>query len=298
MIIYNIIVIIIVTIFLFLIFSKSIVEEYLDVKIDRNIINKGSEHFRKSNVIVCGLARDIEDKIENLDKNLNSITSCFDKHLILIVENNSEDNTRKKLFELKKKYNLLILGCGVDSKQKCQYNTKKMKGSSVQRMSKMVFLRNIYMNYINNLSNSTYYEYCIMIDCDLKTIFNRKRIQSSGYYFNKYNYIDMIGSNNIRKYIPNNIYYDIYSLGASKKYILFLNRFRYDLKCQKNIKDLIKVDSCFGGFVIYKLSSILGKKYTLEKTWYGAECEHVTFHKTLKYIYINPKMLIPIFAHD
>jgi len=108
----------------------------------------------------------------------------------------------------------------------------------------------------------------------------------------------MIGCNTVRTYLPKNIYYDLYSLGNSFKKLWFLNRFEYNFNSKKNIKDLIKVDSCFGGFVIYKLSSILNKKYTLEKTWYGAECEHVTFHKQLKNIYINPKMLIPIFAHD
>lgn len=292
---------IIIRIIISIIKYKTIISEYLDVKIDKEIIEIGKTHFKNSNVIICGLARDIEHRINDLQKNLDNIISCFNNHLILIVENDSSDNTRKKLLELKNKYNIFILGCGIDSKDKCIYNTTRTKGSGKNRMEKMANLRNIYISYINNMNKKDLekYKYTIMFDCDLKTIINKKYLSSSGYYFNKYDYIDAIGCNGMRTYIPNNIYYDLYALDfVDKSIIPFGNRFESNFKSKKNITDLVKVNSCFAGFVIYKLNSIIGKSYNIEETFYGALCEHVPFNKNLKHVYINPKMLFPIFAHD
>lgn len=277
--------IIVILIIIIVLSQKTVIEEYLDVKINKEIVNIGSEHFKNSNLILCGLARDIEKNIRNLDKQINTITSCFNKHLIIIVENDSKDNTVNKLLELKEKYNIILLHPNLSKNIK-----ERTKGSDFKRMQKMADLRNVYMDYINKIENNDY-QYCIMLDCDLDTIIESNKVKSSGYYFQNYSNIDMIGCNTLRKCFPNNIYYDLYSLGNSLKKIWFLNKFNY------NNNNLIKVDSCFGGFVIYKLSSIIGKKYICKKTWYGAECEHVTFNKKLN-VYLNPKMLLPIFAHD
>lgn len=307
-ILYTLISIIILYVFISFFKNKPIIEEYLDLHlvtkkntlVNKKILVEGNNYFKKKNVIICGLARDIEHRINTLEKNLDNMIRCFNNYIILIVENDSSDNTRTKLLELKNKYNIYILGCGVDSTKKCSYNIVREKGCGKSRMGKMVNLRNIYMDYINKNIDKKKYDYCIMLDCDLNTIMNKKYISSSGYYFKKYNYIDAIGCNGIRTFIPHNIYYDLYALDSDDKdTISFLTRFEYNFESKGIITDLVKVNSCFAGFVIYKLESIFSKNYFLEENDFGGvDCEHVTFNKQLKGVYINPKMLFPIFAHD
>ena len=62
-------------------------------------------------------------------------------------------------------------------------------------------------------------------------------------------------------------------------------------KISKN-RALIKVDSAFGGFAIYKTNVFFKSNYTLSDSF---SSEHVSFHKSKsnlqKLFYINPKLI-------
>ena len=93
-------------------YLKSNTPQIFDLKLDP--VYQSPDYFKDKNVIICGLARDISNKIPYLEKNLETLTKNFKDHLILTVENDSKDDTRERLKQLKSKYNLIVLGCGVD----------------------------------------------------------------------------------------------------------------------------------------------------------------------------------------
>ena len=54
--------------------------------------------------------------------------------------------------------------------------------------------------------------------------------------------------------------------------------------------DLVEVKSCFGGLALYKTSALSGR-YTDE------DCDHVTLHKSLPCMYLNPSQIVLYTEH-
>ena len=96
-------------------------------------------------------------------------------------------------------------------------------------------------------------------------------------------------------YFVNNfyMYYDLYSVEPSIK-----RKINYKSVQNGNVDDLVKIDSAFGGYAIYRLPSIIGIKYNYQEYEYGKPiCEHVTFNRQISgNKYINPKMIYPVLS--
>ena len=257
-------------------------------------------YFNNKNVIICGLARDIAPAVPYLEQNLTTLTDYFQNHLILIVENDSKDTSRQLLLDMKNKFNMVVLGCGED-KSHCIMNNKKFGHTKEKkRIKKMVDIRNIYMDYINNLEPDIY-DYVIMLDFDIVGSVYKESVNSTAYYLNKYPEIDMIGCNAIHNNMVSNLldikgYYDSYALKLKSGH-RFFNWFDHTKTPSGDISDLIEVDSCFGGFVIYRFDSIYGKTYSYMEDLDGVPiCEHVVFNSQLRSKFLNPKMIFGVFV--
>lgn len=268
---------------------------------NKHILEKGKNHFSENGIIICGLARDIERRIDYFMRNIENITSSFKDHLILMVENDSKDRTREILLKLKKKYNIIVLGCGIDA-DKCIMNLKSYGHVHHQsRIQKMVDLRNIYMDYFNEHYEEfkDKYQYTTIIDTDIVSNIYPKSIHHSGYYFKKYKEIDALGANSLMvPWLEN--YYDVYAVEEldNKKYLYQTKFYTYKFDETGTKKDLHKLYSSFGGFVIYRSSSLYNKRYELQLNERNVPlCEHVGIHKKMPNYYINPKMIIPIATH-
>jgi hypothetical protein len=78
--------------------------------------NIGKNLIKKSTVVFAGLIRNKEHQLEFIISQIQRFASEFLDYSILIVENDSKDNTRKLLLEWAKENNKVkILGCGVNS---------------------------------------------------------------------------------------------------------------------------------------------------------------------------------------
>lgn len=262
-------------------------------KVDLSL--QDNEYFKNKKVIICGLARDIEENLSSLSKNLKTVTELFQDYLIVIVENDSRDNTRKSLLNLKKDFKIVLLGCGIDSSE-CVMKTKKYGHAHTKvRIQKMIDLRNIYMDYISKISPGEY-DFVIMYDFDLGCSIYQDGILNSAYYFNKFPEIEMMGANSV--WInPLNLlfdiypYYDDYALEPKKRFI------KYTGKTVADKSDLLEIESAFGGFVIYKFNSICSLKYKYINDGKGIPlCEHVVFNKDIKNKnkFVNPRMIIAV----
>src|SRR5260221_7757036 len=111
-------------------------------------IRAGREHFAKSSILVCGLARNSAKTIDGiLDVLYRSVTPHFAKYKFLILENDSEDATRDKLLARSAKDpNFKVLGgpMGLRKTEK----TSIAHQASQWRIDKMVKLRNLLLDEI------------------------------------------------------------------------------------------------------------------------------------------------------
>lgn len=257
---------------------------FSDCKYKNDQLIEGKNYLSESKIVICGLIRDGGIILHFLKEKMYEITKYFKEYKILIVENDSSDNTRKFLLDWSKEDdNVVVLGCGINSNV-CKLNLKKTIGHPVTtwRIEKMIYLRNLCIQYTRRYL----YDYDLMMVYDLDQINN---IPNEGLYHTGYllknDKVDGICSNGINLF--NNRYYDTY---AHKE----LDNFDDNIHNPKNTSCALeprKVLSCFGGCTIYKISSIIDKDYFIELNSDGSpRCEHESFNKDLN-IYYNPKWL-------
>lgn len=256
-------------------------------------VQDGLKYLKTKKVIIAGLMRDSEYSIETLKANVVKLSDIFDDYRLLVVENNSEDDTRLELLKWSgENSKVKVLGCGVNAPV-CDLNLPKtiLHNANTKRIQKMVTLRNIYMDYIEE--NSTLfsdYEYLIVIDFDIQGTFYKEGVGSSGHIFKTRPDIQSICSNGYRviHFGPVNWirYFDQYAhldLQQNDRTAMY--------RCTDDKEKLI---SCFNGFTIYKLKSVLKNKYKLKEHDGAAICEHVTFNEQLEHMFINPQMIFVI----
>ena len=147
------------------------------------LVNQGKQYMRSQRVVICTLLRDVSTKIASIIRRTEKIASFFGDYRILIVENDSKDDTRKKLLEWSQKNNkVVVLGCG-ENVEKCEMKLPKTEGHSVykSRIDKMVKLRNIYLDEIKE--RYTDFNYVIVWDMDIIGSVYIDGIQNSFGYF-------------------------------------------------------------------------------------------------------------------
>jgi hypothetical protein len=281
--------------------------------IKQNIANEGLDYFKTKKVIITGLLRNSSDTLPTIKNNISKISKWFKDYKVLIVENDSVDNTRINLLNWADENDkVTILGCGINVK-KCELKLPKtiVKTRDDKRINKMVFLRNIYLHHIkNNIDSFKDFEYMICIDMDLKGTVYKEGIGSSGYHFKNKPDLDAMCANGIHVlnmgFFTVTSYHDFYAhkdfndIKKEKKFDLISNNlFNQGLNFSLSVdncnieNELLHVKSCFNGFMIYKLSSLIDLNYELDfdEIYNEAECEHVTLNKKLKNVYMNPSLL-------
>lgn len=167
---------------------------------------KGKKIARDQKVIITGLVRDVSDKIPFIKKKVESVGSQFKDYRVLIVENDSKDDTRDLLLKwTKENPKVIILGCGINFTGDNSYNdspvnnkkshchisfaSKKTEGHPVSygRIEKMVHLRNIYLDHIKNNKEYHNFDYTIMWDFDTVGVVYIDGILSTIYAMNNKN---------------------------------------------------------------------------------------------------------------
>ena len=279
-------------------------------KVNETRINHGRKHFSESRVIICGLIRDRESHIKRLREQLLPLTKYFADYAIVIVENDSKDGTREELINwAKNDHHIHIIGCEnqTNSIHPCNLSLAATKAQFIpetKRIEKMVQLRNIYLNYIDNHKQLNQFDYVIVEDLDLTSYTYLNGLFSTGYYLNTNTTIDAICSNGIfyNQVLGNLISYETYfdpyahkdqeNQNWSMTYNDLWSSFFRKYPCDK---DLINVQSCFSGRTIYRYRSIKGKRYrTYLDQNNQAVCEHVGFHQELNKMYLNSEMIFYI----
>lgn len=305
----DLIIVIITLIILFLIvYIFQYKYEELDVMFTpRNIFKRNYEQFDKEvklgmknisnfRVVICGLIRNGSKNLPSFIQKCENLCSYFKDYRVLIVENDSRDNTRDILLQWSKiNPKVVILGCGINSPE-CKLNIPKTNGGSISktRIGKMVKLRNIYLDYIKKYLRD--FDYGIVWDVDLLGSVYFDGILNSFGKFQKDENIDCICANGLRRFFRNFVYYDNYAHVLNNETYHENNENIHVLKVllnttmNKNNPNLVKVNSCFGGFSIYKIPSLLKSNYSSDLDG-SIECEHTGLHSNMDNVYYNPMMI-------
>ena len=282
-------------------YKKSIMSniQNLDKPEMKHVIESGKQYLSNSKIIITGTIRDgmpnVEHTIINLYKN---IIPHFKDYRIMIVENDSKDNTRDVLIKYAKKDpKLMVLGCGINS-PKCEMkleatNMNKCPRCST-RINKMVKIRNIYQSEISKPQYSDF-GLVLMIDFDLPGKIIGNGLFHTGYQFKTNPDIDGICA---ITFTDDYMYHDPYAHVEYKNHkipkLLFHNT--VIKKCVKGGMD--RVSGCFNAFTIYRRNNIINKQYcTRVDKDNHAECEHDCFNDKLKNMYINYSMFYSTFPN-
>jgi hypothetical protein len=284
-----------------------------DLKIYLNQVKNGINYVSEKKLILAGLIRNNENNIPFLINFYDTLKSYFKKTIFLIVENNSIDKTREKLIQWNQKDESVIILCDYDQDEniaECELNNfEKVYNDKIpfsERIKKLSYLRNVYIDYIRKDSILIHFDYLIVFDLDLFGKFFMDGILHSFYYLGINDTISAISCNGlVQKKNKEYEYYDSFAyidLNESIEWDTSFDKSSHDYdvlnyttkKYMKNMK-LDKVKSAFGGFCIYNLKKIIDTKakYSYSKN-NKLSCEHSHFHSFFDGVYVNPKMIFLI----
>jgi hypothetical protein len=273
---------------------------YEDVKLGK-VISKNKR------IVICSLLRDASYKLDKIKEKAEKVGELFGDYRILIVENDSEDDTRIKLLEWSKKNpKVEILGCGGVNKTECFMKSDPTVGHSVtfKRIKKMAILRNIYLEHVYNSYSD--FDFIIVWDMDIIGNVYLDGILHSIYEFQDPD-INAICANGVYRWGPLNIFYDTYALLRKNQKFHISTKLLHDIKegltfNYSRDKDLVEVDSCFSGFTIYNLKKIskLQVYHTIpQEDDDNLYCEHVTLNKKIgNGCFVNPKMIYILLLNE
>lgn len=270
---------------------------------------QGSDYFKTKKIIITGLVRDSTNNIPIMKKNFEKITKLFKDYRILIVENDSKDNTREQLLEMvNKDPKITILGCGVNV-DKCSLKLPAtiVHGHDAKRIHKMVLLRNIYIDYISDHSEEYKdFDFVIVWDLDIRGTIYYDGIGLAGYYFKHNPLIECQCANGIkinnflnftlaRKFDP----FAHREEGDDEKKMTRKEEILWSLDLEKCKEDQVrKVVTCFNGFSIYRKDALAHKSYDLIEKNGEALCEHHALNRQLQGVYMNPYMIFSILKNQ
>ena len=261
-------------------------------------LNQGYKIMKNTRIVIGGLFKDSAYKFLLFKKRINNLSRYFKDLQVVIFENDSSDNSRILLLEWEKNQsNIHIIKlpdneyCLLKNKLAVKYGT-----TSVKRMRLMSEYRNYVKNYVDMYYSD--FDYFGMIDTDTAGPFNINGLAHSFSTQSLLNW-DMISSNGkigSIKTLGLLIYYDFLSIYDHDKdpynNIIIISNLLLKLNSVEN--DPIKVENAFGGFAIYKMSSIKNVNYTPIDGKYI--CEHTILTNNMKLngfsnFYIDPKLI-------
>ena len=151
--------------------------------------------------MIAGLIRNGSKHTPRIKRQTEHLSSYFQDYHILIVENDSTDDTRRQLLAWHDDNPRVdILGCGVNVDECIMKLPKTIDHESDRpRIVKMANLRNIYLD--NVLENYRSFDYLIVMDLDLVGTCYLDGIASSFGSLDHHPEIDAISSNGRRLHV-------------------------------------------------------------------------------------------------
>jgi len=271
------------------------------------ITQQGRSYARTQKIIITGLLRDCSKLINLIISKCENIGNLFDDYAIVILENDSSDNTRELLLNwAKSNTKVTILGCGVNEPEcKLQLpkttNTLGVNDVTVSRIEKMVNLRNTILDYVYTHFNKNEWHYILNIDLDILGMLYLDGVWNTMGWFSEKSSISAICAYGIEPFGLGTHYYDTYAHEDideapnldSDNVTRSVNSFQKSILSNQYLRGdgLVQVKSCFSGATVYRYSHLHPNKYELIDRGDHVVCEHKTINWKLHNVYVNPSMI-------
>lgn len=281
-----------------------------DLNVYESEVQAGKKSSRNSSIVIAGLVRNAAFKIPELKERCYSITRMFKTYKIVIVENNSTDNSREFLLDWTNDDPNVVVLCQdifATNQKECDILNLFPKSENLgnsphpQRIQKMAFLRNVYLKHIQHYYPD--YDYLCVMDMDLGGILYPDGFLHSIYVLNSHPNLDAVACNGMLLQPSGQyIYYDSFAHIETGDPYVWENqtaksnhdRYVHSYITDKYIKsmELDRVRSAFGGIVLYKNKKIKeNKMYEFSSNFFS--CEHSYFHKNMNMV-VNPRFIFLI----
>ena len=258
-------------------------------------------HLAASSIAICGLARNCATKLSANIKFIEELRSYFNFSQVIVVENNSQDDTRTILSHWSASSPNVVILDGVSKStitKEVQGDKKVNPYYSYNRISYLAALRNQYLTYIK--SQERKFDYVLVLDFDVDQI-SLTGVLNSFEQREYWNVICAYGrsiSPRLRERMHDT--YALVLLGEENKpqQEKPIKQIQRDLRFDKIAGPLFPVYSAFGGLSIYKGGALEGVHYQAIKNndaKVEVRCEHFSIchqiqQKGLTKIMINPQM--------
>jgi hypothetical protein len=257
-------------------------EESLEDYLGR--IEAGVERMRTTSVVICGLARDVEEVLPATIARIELLGRRFRDFRVVIVENDSRDSTP----EILKAWRDRDPAVTVISERLGLPSWGQVR--SLDRAAQLASCRNKYLDHA--LEQHRDCQYAIFLDTDFPEGFSQDGIAHS---FGHDDW-DAIGSYAIqfRKFRGIERYPVFFDVWAFRE----VGRPGDDNGPPMNARTfrrgdpILPVSSCFGGLMLYRMEALAsGARYN------GSDCEHVTIHSFMRQkgfdrIAFNPSQIV------
>ncbi len=260
--------------------------------------NNGYQKMKTSRIVICGLARNTADSLPSIIERIEKTGILFADYQVIIFENDSADQTRKKLkqwqFDNPKVH---IIEC---AQPECKFGERPLYEYGIMgrsRIEKMARFRNEYLSYVKKYYS--HFDYMMVIDMDLKGPWSIDGLAHSVGHdewdaIAAYGMHSLIGTFGFKMVLYDGLAYVSKNGDYDDPQNFIKNYFRMnfvDTWGSKKCDPLIPVKSAFSGLAIYKIPSIMNAFYKV------GSCEHVEFHKMMTEqghgkLFIDPHLIV------
>lgn len=243
----------------------------------------------EKDIVIAVLARDCEKSlIENI-KLIEEVRSYFRWSKVVVVENDSKDNTKALLFNwenskpgvkiISQDYNTLTIP------NKTSSNIKPLV--SFFRIEKMAKYRNIYIDYVKEINHNI--DNLIVIDIDVQSFSVKGVVDSILKCQDKCGGVFAYGVTVRRIFnkVYSKIFYDIFAVQEYSMRNIPLFKSENSRNILRSIsanlsnKEVYKVISAFGGIAVYNYRAVCDLEYKVVVNTFDeneAICEHIPFN--------------------
>lgn len=287
---------------------------------DRTAVFLGRERGRKKRLLVVSPVRNCVGSIPCMESKMKVLSRVFRRVHVVLFENNSTDGTRTELLRYARGektmggdnvkvtvVNPLTLAenepvCNLTAEVLLNEQKGGIRGTSAERISRMVFLRNQVLSYV--YANQRRHDMLLMTDMDIVGRFFEKGIQETIGYLAAH---PETGFVSFRGLTPTRVFFDPYTFRgrdplSQSALVSFLTCIRSHLVVPVG-RGMYPVETCHSGGAFINLPLPRGLRYDLEHvvTIPGLTsvylCEHVTMMKKVKNNVINTNMVFLVNHH-
>lgn len=254
--------------------------------------------LKKMRLAVCGLARNCASKLPANIKFIESLSTYFESTTIVVVENDSKDNTRNILNNWAGSFTSVHLIDGVVPATEKSVETTANPYYSVKRVSRLAALRNQYLDFLKVQPAAP--DFVLVLDFDVD------RISLEGVLDSFVREADWDVATAYGYSLSPTLqerYHDTYALVPLGEENIpqleaRLKSIQRNWRQDKASRELVGVYSAFGGLAIYKYQQINNLRYDVcsnRDERVEARCEHFSIANELQKngyqrIVINPRM--------